>query len=113
MRAARTPPDPAPMTKRSTSRSAISATRYALNIMPALSHLGAHLADHLLGELVRPARHGTHALVRNPGLLRQQLMAERGFVEGERILELLLGEPAGVAARGFGQKLRRAGREIG
>src|SRR4051812_37670728 len=98
MRAARTPPDPAPITKRSTSRSAIhliqSAPRIAprLNFVAAFFHFGAHLVDDLCREFLCPTRRRSHALVRDQGLLKKQLVAERRFIKGECVLELLLRE---------------------
>src|SRR5437660_6229540 len=102
MRAARTPPDPAPMTKRSTSRSAIhpiqsaAADRPRSNFVAAFFHFGAHLADDLFRELLCPTRRRSHALVRDQGLLKKQLVAERRFIKGEYVLELLLREADSV-----------------
>src|SRR5436190_18009738 len=98
MRAARTPPDPAPMTKRSTSRSAIhliqsaGADRPRLDFVTASFHFGAHLVDDLCRELLCPTRRRSHALVRDHGLFNKQLVAEWRFIKGDCVLELLLRE---------------------
>src|SRR5437773_870723 len=107
MRAARTPPAPAPTTNRSTSRSAMSRhgisdhwaghriVRFPaprLDLVPPLLHFRPHLGDDLLRQLVSPGLGVFHALIEQVGLLRQELAAERRLVEGECVLELLLRE---------------------
>src|SRR6266702_6047055 len=67
-----------------------------LQIMPALLHLGAYPGKDVLREPVRPLLHAGHALVEHPRLLGDQLLAERRLVEGERVLELGLGEPLSI-----------------
>src|SRR6201998_1099539 len=85
MRAARTPPEPPPITKRSTSWSAI--LRITLHIVSALFHLGAHTGHDFFGEVVRPLAGIGHALVKHYRLLGQLLLTERRLVEGQQILQ--------------------------
>src|SRR6516162_11546035 len=70
IRAARTPPEPPPMTKRSTSNSAMIHSdlfqgfpvRYALSdFLATLAHLGAEGAHHGFREVLRPRVHEGHA----------------------------------------------------
>src|SRR3954464_5772089 len=103
MRAARTPPEPPPMTNRSTSNSAIGEPQRSdstcvviLDFLAALLHLGAELAVDGFGKLLRPLIHVGHAELDGPGLVPQDLLAERRLVEGDQILQLLLGELVGV-----------------
>src|SRR5690348_9884689 len=88
MRAARTPPEPAPMTKRSTSSPAM--LRPASRLSPRRSdrvtlllHLFANASDDLLGKLRAPLARGGKALLQHLGKLRNQLLAGRRVVEGE------------------------------
>src|SRR5947208_6333530 len=91
--AARTPPDPAPITKRSTSViQAPSRIGRRSEIVALLLHLGAHPAHHLFGELVGPLLDAAETVVEEFRLLIDDLAAQRRLVEGERVLELLLGE---------------------
>src|SRR6185369_11501644 len=102
MRAARTPPEPPPMTKRSTSNSAISTppeVAFGSDILAALLHLGAELAVDGFGKGLRPLVHVGHAELDGAGLTREQLLAERRLVEGDEILQFLLGELVGVDLR--------------
>src|SRR4051812_31587751 len=100
MRAARTPPEPPPMTNRSTSKSAIVSPpgRWSdrppasypprLHILAALVHLGAeHLVD-VLGEARGPFLHELRARQDRLRLLHQQLLADRRLVEGDDVLQL-------------------------
>ena len=64
--------------------------------MTALAHLGAHTLQHFLVELYRPILRSTHAAFDEIGLLGHQLLAGRRFVEGERLLQFLFGEPGRV-----------------
>src|SRR5262245_7602989 len=102
MRAARTPPEPAPMTKRSTSGIANPSPNpgshprscpHRLDFVPPPLHLRAKLGNDFVGKLVPPSLHVLGALVENDRLLRDDLPAERRLVEREHVLELLLGEP--------------------
>src|SRR5262245_22498347 len=104
MRAARTPPEPAPMTKRSRSIGGQMS-----DLVAALLHLDAEFADDLLRQAVRPDLRILHALVENDRLLADQLAPERRLVEGERVFELLLGEAAGVDPRCIVEELGAAG----
>src|SRR4029077_1179121 len=81
MRAARTPPDPPPMTKRSTSWSAIS------EIVSALLHLGAHLGNDVLGKAVAPLAGVGHAFVDDFRFLDDHLSAERRLIEVQQVLQ--------------------------
>src|SRR3569833_2257105 len=107
MRAARTPPEPPPMTNRSTSKSAISSLDFAdldllsffrpqSDLLAALAHLGAELGIDGLCENLRPLLHIGHAHLNRTGLAGKELLAERGLVEGDEILDLLLGELVAV-----------------
>src|SRR3954466_15492391 len=77
MRAARTPPEPPPITNRSTSNSAISPPTLLLPLqasdrLVALAHLGAELRGHGVGELRSPLVHGGHAHLDRLRLGRKQ-----------------------------------------
>src|ERR1700733_11952922 len=93
IRAARTPPDPPPMTKRSTSKSDM------LHIVPALLHLGAHPGHDVDGKIVAPASRIGHAFVERLRLLDEHLLAERRLIEGQKALQFGFSEMAGVEAR--------------
>src|SRR4051794_27760804 len=101
MRAARTPPDPPPMTKRSTSNSAISPLpgKRRLDRLVALLHLVLEFFVHQFGKIHRPLLHPGHALLNGARFVREQLLAEGSLVEGHDILQLLLGEFGGVDLR--------------
>src|SRR5215813_6968379 len=90
IRAARTPPEPPPMTNRSTSNSAMSLTwrpfpKFAggarpvttvrSDLLAALAHLGTELSVDDLGEVLRPLIHIGHAELDCPGLRRKKLLA--------------------------------------
>src|SRR4051812_33559998 len=98
MRAARTPPEPPPMTNRSTSKSAISAPAAPArsDVLAALFHLGPELFVDGLGEHLCPLVHVGHAELDRARLNGEQFRAERGLVEGDEVLQLLLGELVGV-----------------
>src|SRR5262245_4359971 len=83
-----------------------------LDLVPSLLHFRAHLADDLLRQAVGPGLGILHALIEDVGLLREQLAAERRFVEGERVLELLLGEARGIELGHVVQEFRAAGSEF-
>src|SRR4051794_20956234 len=104
MRAARTPPEPAPMTNRSTSRSAmvnlacrppppaVSGGRRcagASKRVSLLAHFGAELADYLFREPVGPVLDVGHALFQHLRLKIDQFLAERRLVERYGILDFL------------------------
>src|SRR5689334_3344227 len=104
MRAARTPPEPPPITNRSTSKSAISSSTRSLSLSPldllaALAHLGAELSGDKIGEFRRPLVHRHHAHLDGLRLGRKQLRSERRLVEGDEILDLLVGELVAVGLR--------------
>src|SRR5690242_18593206 len=92
-RAARTPPDPAPITNRSTSRSAIvcsstgppawNAPVRRSQIVTSFLEFNAHLGNHLFGQLVGPVLGEFHAAIDNPRLLRKHLLADRRGIECE------------------------------
>src|SRR6185312_7560144 len=100
MRAARTPPEPPPITNRSTSNSAmVSPDRvwsHRSDLLAALAHLGAEIGIDLFGKPLRPLGHVSHALLNRLRLGRQQFLPQRRFVEGHQILQFLLGELARV-----------------
>src|SRR6266849_618579 len=89
IRAARTPPEPPPMTNRSTSNSAISHLdldrRQSSDLLAPLTHFGAEFAVDEFREVLSPAVHIGHAERDCPGLARKQLLAERGLVEGHEV----------------------------
>src|SRR6266851_1525807 len=120
IRAARTPPEPPPMTNRSTSNSAMvtlpgfyfltrflhanrpplrSKTLWKSYFLAAFAHLGAELGVDGFGKLLRPLIHIGHAGLNCLGLGREQLLAERRFVKRDEVLQLLLGKLAGVNFR--------------
>src|SRR5665213_192166 len=104
IRAARTPPEPPPITNRSTSHSAISAPPRKIssrgsNLLAALAHLGAEFTVDHFGKTLGPLVHVTHAGLDGFRLRRQQLLAERRFVERHQILQFLFSEHAGINFR--------------
>src|SRR5512138_1419549 len=115
MRAARTPPEPPPMTNRSTSNSAmVRVPIWSSDILTALLHLGAELAVDDFGKLLRPLVHIGHAELDGAGFVREQLLAERRLVEGHEVLQLLLGELVGVDLRhALADFLFAAGKTLG
>src|ERR1700712_4966913 len=99
IRAARTPPEPPPMTNRSPSKSAICSpgrSQFRSDFLAAFFHLGAELIVDRLGENLRPLVHIGHAELDCPRLRRKQLLAERRFVKRHQILQVLFGELIGV-----------------
>ena len=68
MRAARTPPEPAPMTNRSTSKSPSERCRH--RSCPRFFISARNLLDHFVGKLVAPAAGIGHALVERLRLRR-------------------------------------------
>src|ERR1700758_1177589 len=97
-RAARTPPDPPPITKRSTSCSAIS------HVVSALLHLGAHFTHDLLGKVIRPLAGHRHAFVRGFRFFGNDLLAEWRLIERQKLFQLCFGEMARIDARRIIQK---------
>src|ERR1700684_2918754 len=85
MRAARTPPDPPPITKRSTSYSAM------LDVMPALLHFIAHFCDDFVRELVAPVSSVGHAFLERFRLLDDELAADWRLIEGQNFLQFRFG----------------------
>src|ERR1700754_3310372 len=90
-------PGPPPMTKRSTSYSAMAAMplRRVLALgdrLTALLHFILEGVVDLHAEFLRPLPHPAHAHLDGLRLVFQQLLAERRLVEGHEILQLLLGE---------------------
>src|SRR5690348_13301521 len=112
MRAARTPPEPAPITNKSTSCPAIAYASPDLSaglssgaagshrVAPLLQFI-AHLRRHFGRELVGPVLGEVHAVVHDDRLLGEHLLACRRLIEGEDLLELLLGEVRRVLPRDF------------
>src|ERR1700722_20631007 len=93
MRAARTPPDPPPITKRSTSYSAMS------DIVTAPLHFCAHFGNDVVGELVAPVSGVGHACLKRLRLLDNELAADRRLIERQNIPQFRFGEIAGIDAR--------------
>src|SRR5215468_5998946 len=113
MRAARTPPEPAPITNSSTSGIPIVCSVLSLDLFSSLPHLGAELGDDFVGELVRPLVDVAGALIEDHRLLRNDLAADRRLVERQHVLKLLLGEPRGIEARTVVDELGSSRRELG
>src|SRR6476620_12255317 len=80
MRAARTPPDPPPMTIRSTSKSAMLRSQPNSDFLAALAHFRAEFAIDDIRELLRPFVHVFHARFDRLGLLCDQLLPQRRLV---------------------------------
>src|SRR5258708_19076863 len=80
----------------------------ASDIVAPFFHFATHLSDNLSRQSFGPRLRSLHALVEDDRLLRHQLTAERRFVEGERVLEFLLGEVGGVELGHLGENLRAA-----
>src|SRR5437879_9716988 len=100
MRADRTPPDPAPMTNRSTSSGIILPRLVGSELgVAALSHFRTHFRDHGLGIFVDPNLRALGRLFAGLRFLLDHLLAEWRLVEGDHVLELLLGERARVTKR--------------
>src|SRR5262245_10851431 len=110
MRAARTPPEPAPITRRSTSCAAITTPALAVGraarhvdavsqIVTLLLHLGLEPRHDLLADLSRPGFRARQALVDHDRLLGGEFLADGRLVEREHVLELRLGEFRRVQAR--------------
>src|SRR6266478_3016915 len=120
MRAARTPPEPPPMTNRSTSNSAmvtlpgfyfltrfLHANRHPLRsktlwksyLLAALAHLGAEFTVDGFGKNLRPLVHKGHAELNCPRLGGEQFLPQRRFVERDQVLQFLLGELVGIDRR--------------
>src|SRR3954471_18096064 len=113
MRAARTPPEPAPITNRSTSGIPIVWLDLGLNFFSSPSHLAAELGDDFVRELVRPLVDVAGALIEDHRLLRDDLAADRRLVKCQHILELLLCELGGVKAGTVVEQLSGSRRELG
>src|SRR5215475_10154738 len=90
MRAARTPPEPPPITNRSASNSAIShldlVCKPASDLLAALAHFGAEFTVDGLGEVLGPVVHVGHAGLNCLGFAVQELLAECRLVEGHEVL---------------------------
>src|ERR1700733_6623066 len=94
MRAAPTPPEPPPMTNRSTSKSDM------LHIVSALLHFGAHAVHHVDRQIVSPFGGAVHRVFDGLRLLDDHLLADRRLVERQNLLQLGLGKMGGIGARG-------------
>src|SRR3954451_7546809 len=95
MRAARTPPEPPPMTKRSVSKSAMTGV-LRLEIVAFLLHLGAKAVHHILTDALTPLLNIVEGFVEHLWLDRNHLFAEGRFVERQHVFEFLLAESIGV-----------------
>src|ERR1051325_3979995 len=73
--------------------------RFRSDVLAALFHFGAKLFVDGLRKHLRPLVHIVHAELDGAGLDRKQLRTERGLVEGDEVLQLLLGEFTGVDLR--------------
>src|SRR5713101_5951024 len=119
IRAARTPPEPPPMTNRSTSNSAMvtlpglyfdafssrepasTSLENALEsyLLAAFAHFGAEFTVDGFAKNLRPLIHIGHAELNCPWLGGEQFLAERRLVERDQVLQLLFGELVGVDLR--------------
>src|ERR1700733_6540713 len=68
IRAARTPPEPPPMTNRSTSKSVTAASCEGSEILPLLLHLFMDTLHHVGRQLLGPRLHRHHELVEHAWL---------------------------------------------
>src|SRR6187455_900763 len=112
MRAARTPPEPPPITKRSVSKSAIRSPA-RLEIVALLLHLGAEAIHHLLADLLAPLLDVVERLVEHLRLDIGHLLAERRLVEHEYVFQLLLAEAVRILPRRIGHQLVALSGEFG
>src|SRR3981189_895454 len=110
MRAARTPPEPPPMTNRSTSNSAMATPLYSPSprslrrgaknersgFLAALPHLATERGVDGFGKHLRPLVHIGHRELDGARFAREQFLAERRLVERHQILQFLLGEFVGI-----------------
>src|SRR4051812_29072631 len=113
IRAARTPPEPPPMTNRSVSKSAMMVRGAALKIMALLLHLGAEAVHHFLADARPPLLlHEIEGLIENPRFALLHLLAERRLVERNQILQLGFGERRRVVFAGLVDDLGAARREL-
>src|SRR5258706_7146176 len=103
IRAARTPPEPPPMTNRSTSNSAIQAPLKAgvcgSYLLAAFAHLGPEFAIDDFAKLLCPLVHKGHAELNCPRLGGEQFLPQWRFVERDQVFQFLLGELVGVDRR--------------
>src|ERR1043165_10043427 len=113
MRAARTPPEPPPITKRSQSKSAMTAAQARLEIMALFLHLGAEAIHPLLADLASPLLNIFERLIEHLRLDTRHLLAQRRLVEGEHVLQFLLGETVGIELRRIAHELVAARRKFG
>src|SRR3974390_2879394 len=107
-RAAQTPPEPAPITKRCACWSAIGrfcllAGRagprpavWRLLCNPSLLQLFAHFADNFVRKLICPFLREAHTGIGDLRLFIQQLLASRRVVECNDRLQLLISESSRV-----------------
>src|SRR5262249_28097490 len=113
MRAARTPPEPAPITNRSVSKSLIGYSKLGRSSKPGRSevvalllHLGAKAVHHLLGDARAPLLlHEGEGRVEHLRLLHQHLLPERRLEEGHELFELSIAEARRVLPRRLGHEL--------
>src|SRR5262245_18027190 len=116
MRAARTPPEPPPITNRSTSCEAIAAFRcpsneraavcqhpgvvpQELEVMTSLLHFRAKPAQNLVGRPGRPHLRETNSLLEHLRFLRDQFLAKWRLVEREKLFELRFGKAPRIEGR--------------
>src|SRR4051794_28103441 len=102
MRAARTPPEPPPMTNRSVSKSLIARRVLPLGpleIVPLLLHLGAEAVHHFFRDTRTPLLHETESRIEHLRLLHQHLLPERRLEERHQLLQLGVAEARSVLPR--------------
>ena len=108
MRAARTPPEPAPMTKKidtSEIGSMPAATfgqgsREVQSVVALFLHLLAHARHHIGRELALPALHGRDHIGEDRRLRRDISLARRAAEKGDGGLEVRLAHVIGEDLRG-------------
>src|SRR5215212_3681613 len=103
MRAARTPPDPAPITNRSTScaaivRSATKSRHWSSQVVAFLLHLGAKPGHDLVSHLFRPFLGPRQPLVDDGRFLGDELLSNWRLVERDHLFHLGFGEALCIKA---------------
>src|SRR5262245_19237822 len=100
MRAARTPPDPAPITNKSTSAMVRLVARRpaggASQIVALLLHLGAEARHDFLRHFFRPRLGPRQPLVDDDRFVGSEFLAHRRLVERDHLLQLGFAEALGI-----------------
>src|SRR5476651_1630015 len=103
MRAARTPPEPPPITNRSVSKSLIAERRGRVagsEVVALFLHLGAEAIHHLLAEPRRELLlNKAERFFEHLRLGSEHFLANRRFEECHQVLQLRLAEASRIAVR--------------